>query len=125
MKAPAHIKHVLLIEPDSVVADLVSKALSSQDVSVVTVHGAQTAIAAADKQLPDVVVMELVLPAHNGIEFLHEFRSYPEWASIPVVLFSSQRIDESLLVPLPHVSYIYKPLSSLADLSRHLEGLLA
>jgi two-component system OmpR family response regulator len=107
------------------VADLVSKALSSQDVSVVTVPGAQTAIAAADKQLPDVVVMELVLPAHNGIEFLYEFRSYPEWASIPVVLFSSQRIDESLVARLPHVSYIYKPLSSLADVSRHLESLLA
>jgi len=50
------------------------------------VTGAQAAVHAADERQPDVVVIELQLPAHNGVEFLHEFRSYPEWQWIPVVV---------------------------------------
>ena len=117
-------KHILLVEPDTVQSALIAKALSGAGMTIDTAESAQSAITAADSRLPDAVVLELVLPAHNGIEFLHEFRSYPEWSQVPVVLFSSQHADKELLTNLPYVSYLYKPHTTLADLIRYLKDLL-
>jgi CheY-like chemotaxis protein len=124
MKTARASKHILLVEPDHIQASLIARALTPS-YRVRAVSGAEAAIAAADKQEPDAVVMELVLPSHNGVEFLHEFRSYPEWAAIPVVVFSQQHMpDAGMLQPFGNISYLYKPQTSLAVLKAHLLDLL-
>jgi CheY-like chemotaxis protein len=97
-----------------------------------TAATAQAAIDAADQQAPDIVVLELQLPAHDGIEFLHEFRSYPEWQTTPVIVNTyiapqelagaAQVLAEDLGVCATH----YKPQTSLQLLIRsvneHIEN---
>jgi len=79
---------VLIIEPDSALAQIYAQALQDGGYRIAKAATAQQAIHAADMQVPDLVLLELQLPAHNGIEFLYEFRSYPEWQHIPVVINS-------------------------------------
>jgi len=81
-------RHVLLIEPDDIIAAMYSDALTQQGYHVVCAKSAQQAIAEADKQLPDVVVLELQMARHNGVEFIYEFKSYTEWQHIPVVILT-------------------------------------
>src|SRR4051812_5002459 len=78
--------HILLLEPNTLLARTYTQVLIQAGHTVTTARSAQQAIHAADQQSPDVVVLELQLPAHNGIEFLHEFRSYPEWQQVPAVV---------------------------------------
>lgn len=59
--------------------------------SVCWARNAQTAVDAVDTELPDVIVLELQLGLHNGIEFLYEIRSYPEWQAIPILLYTMNR----------------------------------
>lgn len=47
---------------------------------------AQKAIELIDAHASDAIVLELQLAGHNGIEFLHELRSYVEWQHIPVIV---------------------------------------
>lgn len=54
-------------------------------------RSAQTAVDAIDAQEPDVIILELQLGIHNGIELLYELRSYPEWHDIPAVLYTINR----------------------------------
>lgn len=82
--------HILLIEPDVILADVYADALRREGNTVQRAATAQQAIQAADSQLPDAVVLNIDLAAHNGIEFLYEFKSYPEWSKVPVVLLVSQ-----------------------------------
>ena len=111
--------HILLIEPDRSLAESAMLALTSDTTSTKWVTGAQDAIAAADKQCPNLVVLELGLPLHNGIEFLYEFRSYDEWATIPVIMFTMQQISmPELLTKLGVVSYLYKPTTPLGRLKQ-------
>ncbi len=116
--------HVLLIEPNTVLARTYTQALAHAGHSVVHVVGAQAAIDAADKQAPDIVVIELQLPGHNGIEFLHEFRSYAEWFMVPVILttnLTTERLApalEPLRRDLGVLEVFYKPQASLQDLVR-------
>lgn len=113
--------HVLLIEPDKLQARLYMRALEQAGHRVSHVVSAQTAVHAADSQLPDVVVLELQMPQHNGVEFLYEFRSYPEWLHVPVVLhtFVPEREllqSATLRAELGVKRILYKPSTSLRQL---------
>lgn len=120
-------KNVLLIEPNASLADVYQKFLKSLDYEVVVVASAQSAINAADKVLPDVVLLELQLVEHNGVAFLHEFRSYAEWQNVPVIvntLVPPNRIaivEKALKRDFGVVAVLYKPQTSLQDLQRAIK----
>lgn len=113
---------VLLIEPDFVLAVLYQRGLETVGHEVVTVTSAQSAITASDKVKPEVVILEPQLINHSGIEFLYEFRSYPEWQAIPVLVLSNIPMSEfsgshDLLVRELGVKiYHYKPQTSITKL---------
>ena len=117
---------VLLIEPDHVLAATYQRAIEAGGTKVVSVTGAQAGIMAADQHTPDLVVLELQLIEHSGVEFLYEFRSYPEWQDIPVVVqtivpFNEFRDNWHLLQnELGVRAYLYKPHTSLHQLQTYV-----
>ncbi len=116
--------HVLLIEPNTLLAKTYTQALHHAGHSVAHVTGAQSAIDAADKQTPELVIVELQLPQHSGVEFLHEFRSYAEWLGVPVVVNTSLSPARMMLAKgtlkrdLGVVAILYKPRTTLQDMVR-------
>lgn len=115
---------VLIIEPDRLLAKTYIKALETNSTnSVDAAYGAQEAIEVMDKDTPQLIILELQLGEHNGIEFLYEIRSYSDWQSIPVVIFSRLSEKESNISPdnkrqLGITAYCYKPHTSLVDLQK-------
>jgi DNA-binding response OmpR family regulator len=113
---------ILLVEPDHMLAGTYQKSLQAAGHEVIICASAQAAISSADISTPDIVVLELQLIEHSGIEFLYEFRSYPEWQSIPVVVLSHVPPGEfsgsrNLLThELGVRAYHYKPQTSLRRL---------
>lgn len=114
--------HVLLLEPDRMLAETYRKSLLYAGHSVTPCASAQAAILAADQQQPDVILVELQLIEHSGIEFLYEFRSYTDWQAIPVIIHSSVPQHEFaqnwklLRTQLGVQKYLYKPHTSLAQI---------
>ncbi|HEY4161376.1 MAG TPA: response regulator [Candidatus Saccharimonadales bacterium] len=120
--------HILLIEPDTLQARVCAAALKRAGHTVARVAGAQSAVHAADERMPDVAVLELQLSAHNGVEFLYEFRSYPEWLHVPVVLHTFVPPGElvfaaTLESELGVRRILYKPATTLADLCAAVQEL--
>ncbi len=113
---------ILLIEPDLVLAETYRKSLEFVGHNVVTAGSAQAAITAADKVKPDVVILEVQLINHSGIEFLYEFRSYPDWQNIPVIILSNIPMAEFagshqlMAKQLGVQTYFYKPTTSIKRL---------
>lgn len=118
---------VLLIEPDAVLATTYEHALQQVGHKVRASATAQDAIDAADELGPDVIVLELQLVAHSGIEFLYELRSYPEWQSVPAIVLSNVppavfNTSKTILQQYLGVhTYCYKPRTSLAQLIRIID----
>lgn len=120
--------HILLIEPDIVQASTYSEALVRQGHTVDHALGAQSAVHMADSHRPDAVVLELQLPHHNGIDFLYEFRSYPEWLTIPLLVFTFVSPAElaqatTLTQDLGVVRILYKPETSLERLCSAVQAM--
>lgn len=112
---------VLLIEPDTKLAGIYQRALENAGHEVKWAAHAQDAVHIADDYHPQLVVLELQLTAHNGIEFLYEFRSYPEWQGIPVLLLTmvppqSLQISSDQIDTFGIVGCLYKPATNLKQL---------
>lgn len=78
--------HILLLETDRQTAKTTAAYLGAEH-AVTVVNTAQAAIHALDDNTIDLVVMEMALPEHNGIEFLYELRSYTDLRTLPVIVF--------------------------------------
>lgn len=121
-------KSILLIEPDEVTAQILTKALISEKFKVYSARTSQEAVNVADAHKPDLVILELAIPDQNGIAFLHEFRSYADWANIPVIVhthlaISAQTTDKAWKL-LGVSKYLYKPTTSLKKLKLVVEQVL-
>jgi len=122
-------KHVLFVEPDDIVASVYGDALKQRGYGVAYAKSAQQAVAEADKQLPDVVVLELQIARHNGVEFLYEFKSYTEWQNVPIVILTSLPARElakysALTEKLQVVATLRKSETTAALLVREVDSVV-
>ncbi len=118
-------KSVLLVEPDVPLAATMRHFFEKQGFHVRIATNAQTALIAADTKRPDVVVLEIAMPKHNGLSFLQEFQTYDDWMSVPVVIYSHiPREDTGLSASEWQkqgvAAYCYKPTVTLQKLSRYI-----
>ena len=119
--------HILLVEPDYVLAKFYKHALERVGHSVTHVVTAQSAVSAADANMPDIVVLEMQLAGHSGAAFLYEFRTYSDWLSIPVIIHTlippiKMKVFEKSLEELGIAACLYKPQTSLRKLVDSVEA---
>ncbi len=76
---------ILIVDSDVLTTKILGEFLLP-DYEVVTSRTAQAAVNAMDQFKIDCVVCEFALRPNNGMELLHEIRSYPEWLHIPLLL---------------------------------------
>lgn len=86
-------KKILVIEDDTWLADYLAGIISKAGFEVEISHDGYSAIDKIDDNIPDVIVLDVFLPAANGFALLHELQSYSDTCNIPVVLCSSYEID--------------------------------
>ncbi len=114
---------ILLLEPNLIAAKQYAEFLTSFGHEIICCANAQAGVEAADKAKPDLLIIELQLVGHSGIEFLYEFRSYPEWQTVPTVILTSlptsaSAIPETKLKELGIKAYLYKPTITLEKLAK-------
>ncbi len=103
-------KKVLSIEDDAFLSSLVATKLSENGFAVVTAATGTDGIAKAKNEIPDVILLDLMLPDMGGFDILKELRADETTASIPVIILSNlggrEEIEES--VKLGASSYLIK-----------------
>lgn len=115
---------ILMLEPDTILGETYRMTLEHAGHTYRRVVSAQEAVYEVDEHEPDVIIVELQLVAHSGIEFLYELRSYAEWQHIPVLIHSiipPCEFEDSMSLLRDQLgvrSYLYKPHTSLQGLLR-------
>jgi CheY-like chemotaxis protein len=119
---------VLLIEPDKILAAAAVHFLRQRGYRPEPHSDLQQAVMAADKHRPAAVITELQLAGRSGIELLYEFRSYPDWQNLPIIIYTS--LQPAQLEPfLPalaeqNITVIHKSQVGLSELAQVLEQVL-
>ena len=101
---------VLVVEDDRTVAEVVSRYLEREGFAVESVADGHEAVARADAQLPDIVVLDIMLPGLDGLEVCRRLRAR---APIPVVMLTARGGEEDrvLGLELGADDYVSKPFS--------------
>ncbi len=120
---------VLIVEPSKELAAIISKSFTEGGIAADVAHTAQTGISRADKNKPDIVILELLISEHNGLEFVHEFKSYQDWFDIPIVIYSNLSTEElgkavGWKEDMNIIRHFYKPTVTLKELNSYVKNIL-
>ena len=88
MKAAS--KRVLICDDDPVILRLLEVNLELEGYQVLSAHNGQEALEIAQNELPDLIVMDIMMPRLNGYEAAEVLKSNTDTASIPVVFLSAK-----------------------------------
>lgn len=122
---------ILLIEDDQWLAELYRDVLVEAGYKVYHAASAEDGLTMLDRDLTiSCIVLDLFLPSHNGVEFLHESASYADTMQIPVVILSSvlpkdTGMDAKRWRQYGVQAHLYKPTTKPALLVREIERVIS
>lgn len=116
----AHKKRILLIEDEEDIAALIKL---QAEVSGYKLHVEVDGIngyRAVEREKPDLVILDLMLPGENGLDVCRKIKSHPDLKMIPVVILTakSEELDIMLGLELGADDYVPKPFSPKVLFSR-------
>ena len=123
----AQMKTIVYIEDESEMIDLVKLILSRKGYQVVGAVGGREGLAVVREQVPDLVLLDLMMPDIEGWDVYQQIRADENTSHIPVIIITAkaQNIDKVLGLHIAKVDdYISKPFSP-QDLVSSIERVLA
>ncbi len=80
---------ILIVEDDQIVANIYHNKLCVEGYLAEIAGDAESGLNALRRFRPDAVILDLVLPGMNGVEFLKQMRADPDSAAVPVIVFTN------------------------------------
>ena len=107
-------KIVSVVDDDPQVVVIVRAVLEAAGFEVAISPDGADCLAAIERRLPDLIIMDVVMPGMNGIEVLRAIRGRPETSNIPVIVLSARTEDLDLAVARAAGAdlYLTKPFTS-------------
>ncbi|MBE9532292.1 MAG: response regulator, partial [Proteobacteria bacterium] len=110
---------ILIIEDDIKTSSLWSRVLSA-NYECIMAKTAEEGLAAMDKGIPDLVLLDLLLPDMHGLDLLKRVKKNPVMEEISVIIVSSINDLETRVkgIDLGSDDYLVKPINALEMLAR-------
>ena len=86
-------RRILVVDDDPDIRALASLALTQDGHTVATAAGGAAGLAAIEADAPDLVVLDILMPAPDGLEVLRTLRASPAFATLPVLVLTSMGDD--------------------------------
>ena len=105
---------------------VVTKTLRALDVEVITAVNGQEGLEKAEKEKPDLILLDATMPAMNGIEALAALKANPATRDIPVVMLSADSGKDNVerAIQLGALKFVSKPFTGdalVAALVAHID----
>ena len=119
-------KQILIVEDENDCAELLSYHLQKDNYQTVIAHNGKEAIEAVQRQTPDAVLLDVMMPELNGWEVCRILRESAKGKSLPIIMLSALSDEEARLkgLNLGADDYLPKPYSMkelLVKISKHLD----
>ncbi len=109
--------HVLLVDDEEALRASLSYALIKEGYQVATAADGQSALKLFHKQVPDVIILDLMLPGIDGMELCWRIRAF---SKVPILMLTAkdQPIDKVWGLEAGADDYITKPFNTRELLAR-------
>jgi len=115
-----HFPGVLIVEDEPAIAELISVNLRHSGFRPVWAIDSLTAQAELDAVLPDVILLDWMLPGESGLILAKRWRAHPRTKSIPIIMLTARgdEVDRVAGLDAGADDYIAKPFSTKELLAR-------
>jgi DNA-binding response OmpR family regulator len=114
------VARILLAEDEQQIGDMVAFKLTNSGHQVVRVVDGEAALTAAERDRPDVVILDVMMPLVDGFTVLRRLKANPDLRTIPVIMLTARGQQRDVLSGLQAgaADYIVKPFSLKELLAR-------
>ena len=115
-----HLPGVLIVEDEPAIAELISVNLRHSGFRPVWAIDSATAQEELDAVLPDVILLDWMLPGESGLTLAKRWRTHPRTKSVPIIMLTARgdEIDRVAGLDAGADDYITKPFSTKELLAR-------
>jgi CheY-like chemotaxis protein len=105
-------KLVLIIDDSVTNVFLIESVLIEYGYSVMTALSAAEALVRLNKQKPDLILLDLLMPQISGFDFIKQIKQNDNFSEIPVIIVSAVTDEDSIdeIRKLGAIEYIKKPV---------------
>ena len=96
--AARHTKRILLVDNDEMMLDLLKISLKNSGYKLLAANDGQQAMQAVQEQLPDLIILELMLPVIDGLRFLRWLRNEQQ-SALPVYPIGRHAYSTPVVAP--------------------------
>lgn len=120
-------KKILIIEDDEFLLSLEAKKLMSKGYLVSSALSAEDAEAQLEKDIPHLILLDLLLPQTYGLDFLVKLKQNVKFSHIPVIVFSNVADQEEMkkAISLGASDYMIKSNFTLEEMEEHIKLVLS
>lgn len=112
--------HIYVVEDDKNISEIESYALKNAGHNVVECSNGKEFHKAVQDRIPDLILLDIMLPDEDGLEILTKLRSSPETRRVPVIMVTakSSEIDKVKGLDMGADDYLTKPFGVMELISR-------
>jgi len=112
--------NILIVDDTTKNIQVLASVLDEQGYSVKAATDGKQALAAVEKSIPDLILLDIMMPEMDGFETIRELKKNPLWQNVPVIFLTAKIETEDIVhgFELGAVDYITKPFNSSELLAR-------
>ena len=113
-------KQILIVDDERDLVELLGYNLKKAGYDIVTAFNGRAALEAISQRLPDLVLLDIMLPELSGTEVASRIRSNVQTAGIPIIMLTAkgEEIDQLVGLTVGADDYVCKPFSVKVLLAR-------
>jgi two-component system alkaline phosphatase synthesis response regulator PhoP len=111
---------VFSVEDDLNIQNVIRIALENSQLEIVAFNNASEMLKKLDDTLPDVLLLDIMLPGMDGLQLIKKLKSNDKYKNIPIMVISAKtsEIDKVIGIDLGADDYLAKPFGVLELVSR-------
>lgn len=112
--------HIFIVEDEEDILDLLQYHLMREGYTVSTATNGEEALVAIPKCMPDLVLLDLMLPGVNGLDVCHKLKADSQTATIPIIMVTAKGEESDVVtgLALGADDYVAKPFSMKVLIAR-------
>ncbi|GAB6073917.1 response regulator [Nautilia lithotrophica] len=111
-------KKVLVVDDDPINRKLIVKILSKKGFEAIEAGNGVEAFTALENNDVDIILLDIVMPVMDGIEFLKEIKTKPTYINVPIIILTTDDSKKTQALALGANDVIIKPISPVTLLEK-------
>ena len=116
---------VLVVEDEPNIVDSLSFLMKQAGFAVQVARDGDTALRVLESQIPDLILLDVMLPRRDGFDVCRAIRANPDWRRVKIIMLTAKGrdLDRRKGLELGADDYVTKPFST-REIVERVRGLL-